>query len=192
MDDSVERIGILLVGVAIGALSTMTYFKRKYKAIADEEIESCKKIFERRKPQEKKEEKESTIETFTYAPRDTEESLEYKSYYNAYAPKEVTETETIFSPAPEEDEPFEIGAYEFTDDNEFDKVTLNFYTEDGVLIYEEGEEIADDNRTIGSENLDDFLRTYERSSYFRNPKTNIDYEVIKIEGSYKELIAGDI
>ena len=57
---------------------------------------------------------------------------------------------------------------------------------------EGGEEIADDNRTIGSENLDDFLRTYERSSYFRNPKTNIDYEVIKIEGSYKELIAGDI
>ena len=81
---------------------------------------------------------------------------------------------------------------EYEDDTEFMKVTLNLYLSDGALVYEETEELADEGSTVGQENLDDFSRTSFSSAYFRNPKNNIDYEVIKVDGSYRELIAGDI
>jgi hypothetical protein len=115
--------------------------------------------------------------------------LETKAYSDYYAPKKVDEAQTL---SPKEDEPFDISVEEYEEDTEFLKVTLNLYLEDGALVYEESEDLTDEASTVGQENLDDFARSSFSSAYFRNPKNNIDYEVIKVDGSYRELIAGDI
>lgn len=186
MKEWMIRLGIFSIGVGVGVLTTKTYFESKYQAIADEEIESCRAIFSK-----KKEKSKNTTDLANYV---TESKDDVKSYSDYYPKKEASNEELskLKTLAPVEEEQHEISADEYTDDTEYDKVALNYYTEDGMLIYEEGEEIAIDEKTIGVENLDDFARSTVQTSYFRDPRNEIDYEVIKVDGSYRELIAGDI
>ena len=194
MKDVVVKIAIFSFGVTVGVAGSWKYFDKKYQKLADEEIESVKATLAKRdipKPEQKMEEVKEDVpevemkDTLTsYSPA---VDLETKNYSEFYAPKKVEEAQTL---SPKEDEPFDISVDEYEEDNEFQKVTLNLYLEDGVLCYEESEEVAEENDTVGSENLDDFSRTSFSTAYFRNQKEGIDYEVIKVDGSYKELIAG--
>lgn len=195
MKETLIRVAIFSVGVGVGVVASMTYFDKKYQKLADEEIESCRQAFS--KPRVIFTEKDIVTDPEKHVEIDplgsnvysSSVQLETKAYSDYYAPKKVEEAKTL---SPKEDEPFDISVDEYEEDTEFMKVTLNLYLSDGALVYEETEELADEGSTIGQENLDDFVRTSFSSAYFRNPKNNIDYEVIKVDGSYRELIAGDI
>ena len=194
MKEAIIKIAIFSFGVGIGVAGSWRYFDQKYQKLADEEIESVKATLAKRdisKPERKAEEVKKDIPEVevkdTLTSYSSAVDLDTKNYSEFYAPKKVEEAQTL---SPKEDEPFDISVDEYEDDTEFQKVTLNLYLEDGVLCYEETEEVAEENDTVGSENLDDFSRTSFSTAYFRNPKEGIDYEVIKVDGSYKELIAG--
>lgn len=198
MKETLIRVAIFSVGVGVGIAASMTYFDKKYQKLADEEIESCRQAFSKPKIVLVKDEKveeakilegETAVSSVMPNVYSSSVQLETKAYSDYYAPKKVEEAETL---SPKEDEPFDISVDEYEEDTEFMKVTLNLYLTDGALVYEETEELADEGSTVGQENLDDFSRTSFSSAYFRNPKNNIDYEVIKVDGSYRELIAGDI
>ena len=204
MKETLIRVAIFSVGVGIGIASSMTYFDKKYQKLADEEIESVKATLSKKSADIKFEhtgepiakvekvtmdDKSLTVEATLMNSYSSSVQLETKAYSDYYAPKKVEEAKTL---SPKEDEPFDISVDEYEEDTEFMKVTLNLYLSDGALVYEETEELADEGSTVGHENLDDFSRTSFSSAYFRNPKNNIDYEVIKVDGSYRELIAGDI
>lgn len=198
MKETLIRVAIFSVGVCVGVAASMTYFDKKYQKLADEEIESCRQAFSKPKVVIVKDEKveeakiiegETAVGSIAPDVYSSSVQLETKSYSDYYAPKKVEEAQTL---SPKDDEPFDISIDEYEEDTEFMKVTLNLYLSDGALVYEETEELADEGSTIGQENLDDFARTSFSSAYFRNPKNNIDYEVIKVDGSYRELIAGDI
>lgn len=202
MKEVVVKIAIFSFGVGIGVAGSWRYFDKKYQKLADEEIASVKEMFSKKsadiefehtgEPIAKVEkvtmdDKSLTVEATLINSYSSAVDLETKNYSEFYAPKKVEEAQTL---SPKEDEPFDISVEEYEEDNEFQKVTLNLYLEDGILCYEESEEVAEENDTVGSENLDDFSRTSFSTAYFRNPKEGIDYEVIKVDGSYKELIAG--
>lgn len=198
MKETLIRVAIFSVGVGVGVAASMTYFDKKYQKLADEEIESCRQAFSKPKVILVKDEKveeakilegETAVSSVMPNVYSSSVQLETKAYSDYYAPKKVEEAQTL---SPKEDEPFDISVDEYEEDTEFMKVTLNLYLSDGALVYEETEELADEGSTVGQENLDDFSRTSFSSAYFRNPKNNIDYEVIKVDGSYRELIAGDI
>ena len=198
MKETLIRVAIFSVGVGVGVAVSMTYFDKKYQKLADEEIESCRQAFSKPKVVLVKDDKvesakilegDTAVSSLTPNVYSSSIQLETKAYSDYYAPKKVEEAETL---SPKEDEPFDISVDEYEEDTEFMKVTLNLYLSDGALVYEETEELADEGSTVGQENLDDFVRTNFSSAYFRNPKNNIDYEVIKVDCSYRELIAGDI
>ena len=198
MKETLIRIAIFSIGVGIGVAASMTYFDKKYQRLADEEIESCRQAFSKPKVVIVKDDKveeakvvegETTVSSIMPNVYSSSVQLETKAYSDYYAPKKVDEAQTL---SPKEDEPFDISVEEYEEDTEFAKVTLNLYLEDGALVYEESEDLTDEESTVGQENLDDFARSSFSSAYFRNPKNNIDYEVIKVDGSYRELIAGDI
>ena len=195
MKEAVIKIAIFSFGVGVGVLGSIKYFDQKYQKLADEEIESVKQSMHRWTmkqdlgPLEEKTDIPETPVKDTLTSYSSAVDLETKNYSEYYAPKKVEEAQTL---SPKEDEPFDISVEEYEEDNEFQKVTLNLYLEDGILCYEESEGLAEENGTVGAENLDDFVRTSFSSAYFRNPKEGIDYEVIKVDGSYKELIAGGV
>ena len=192
MKETLIKIAIFSVGVGVGFVGSMKYFDQKYQKLADEEIESCRKAFNKSKTminEVSKPVKDGSDTSNVYLTSIDLEKI--KAYHEYYAPKKV-EVEAAQTLSPKEDEPFDISVEEYEEDTEFIKVTLDLYSEDGVLVYEETEEIADESSTIGVENLDDFARSSFSTAYFRNPKNNIDYELIKVDGSYRELIAGDI
>ena len=206
MNDSVERVFVFTTGLMIGIISTRTYFKKKYEAIANEEIESCKKVFERKENMKKydttsddilREEKPKKVdepEKFSYRTEDSKSnSISYSDFYKDKGKPEVVEfMNDIKTAYPVEDEQYEIDVSDYEEDLQYAKVTLAYYMEDGVLMYEDTEEIAADDQTVGIENLSDFVLTDDQTAYFRNPKNCIDYEVVKIDGSYRELVTGDI
>lgn len=198
MKETLIRVAIFSVGVGVGVAASMTYFDKKYQKLADEEIESCRQTFSKPKVVIVKDDKveeakivegETAVSSIMPDVYSSSVQLETKAYSDYYAPKKVDEAQTL---SPKEDEPFDISVEEYEEDTEFAKVTLNLYLEDGALVYEESEDLTDEASTVGQENLDDFARSSFSSAYFRNPKNNIDYEVIKVDGSYRELIAGDI
>ena len=195
--------GIFSIGIGVGVLASKTYFDKKYREMAEEEIASVKEFYDRRSLRGVPEIIEETVKESIASEKPplngfstvsissdvlystpTIEAVPYNEHYQTES--KVDKAQTL---SPEEDEPYEITVEEFTDDDEFDKVTLNYYMEDGMLIYEEGEDVADET-IIGSENLDDFASVPLSQAYYRDPKKNIDYEVIKVDGSYQELIAG--
>lgn len=190
-------VGIFSAGVGLGVLATRTYFEKKYQQMADEEIESFRQYVERakKKIEDNNEKLETsgyleTLETYPTNPSlyttTTATSISYNEHYSKEEEK-VNEAKTL---SPVEEEVYEISPDDFAYDTDYDKVTLNLYTEDGVLIYEEGEEMVDES-IIGSENIDDFSNTPFAQTYLRDPKNKIDYEIIKVDGSYHELIAGN-
>lgn len=197
-------VGIFSAGVGLGVLATRTYFEKKYKQIADEEIESFRQYVDRAKKKIENNKKLVTsfkvtpsfgkLETLDPYPTDpmlyTTTSADTISYNEHYS-KEEDKVDKAKTLSPVEEEVYEISVEEYADDTEYDKVTLNLYTEDGMLIYEEGEEIADEG-LIGTENIDDFSNAPFAQAYFRDPKNKVDYEVIKVDGSYQELIAGNV
>ena len=202
MKEVIVKIAIFSFGVGLGVAGSWRYFDQKYQKLADEEIESVKAMLSKKSTDIKYEhtgepiakvekvtmdDNSLTAEATLINSYSSSVDLETKNYSEFYAPKKVEEAQTL---SPKEDEPFDISVEEYEEDTEFQKVTLNLYLEDGVLCYEESEDVAEESDTVGTENLDDFSRTSFSTAYFRNPKEGIDYEVIKVDGSYKELIAG--
>lgn len=191
-------VGIFSAGVGLGVLATKTYFDKKYQQMADDEIESFRQYVERstKKISDNYEKLKNGEKMEPLEPYPTNPSLYTTSSvtsisYNEHYSKEEEKVNKAKTLSPVEEEVYEISPDDFAYDTEYDKVTLNLYTEDGVLIYEEGEEMVDES-IIGSENIDDFSNTPFAQTYLRDPKNKIDYEIIKVDGSYHELIAGNV
>ena len=164
MKEVIVKIAIFSFGVGIGVAGSWRYFDKKYQKLADEEIESVKEMLSKKSEDLKFEhtgepiakvekvtmdDESLTVEATIINPINSYSSsvdLDTKNYSEFYAPKKVEEAQTL---SPKEDEPFDISIEEYEEDNEFQKVTLNLYLEDGVLCYEETEGIAEENDTVG-------------------------------------------
>lgn len=132
-----NKLFIFIAGVGVGAASTWYFVKKKYEKLADDEIESVKEHFERRKK-----DLESTIDLYRSS---VEDHIEGKTFEDLAKEKEMKKVVSIekIGPAFEED----------TDDEEAELVTneniidrLNYTT--GVDTGE-GEDYTV-NRTIES------------------------------------------
>lgn len=174
------------VGIAIGALCTKSYFEKKYRDIAEEEIESVKRTFSNRKEKVKddipvetnKIEQPSMHEVQSYS--NFNEKIEIYNYSNR-AESEHPSEEDIKPPyfIDIEDYDAHLPAYS--------KRELVYYMDDGTLLDEE-ENILSVVDTIGDNNLEEFENSLEGCCYIRNEQLQEDYEVSKIFDSYASLI----
>lgn len=179
-------------GAAIGAAVSYFVFKEKFKADAEEEISEMRdyvkeKLGERsdlKKQGEKLEEQGKKLEkvvrsydTFSKLPVDRE--------------SEVTIRRAEMEHPKEDKEIYRISHEEYVDVlPEFDKITLTYYSDDATLV-DEVDEIVDIGTTIGTDNFKAFDANDLDEMYVRNEKMSCDYEVVRVLGSYKEMI-GDI
>ena len=149
--------------------------------------------------------KKELIDSF-YKQYEAEKSANNEEHNNeepAAVPLETTETEDSVANSEQEEEPQEVTNVNkepeiisfdeyFDEDNQNDKLTINYYCKDDIVSDERDEVL--DHDVIGEDNLDRFgyMSNDPNVLYVRNYQLGIDYEICKIEDSYLRVMYGVI
>lgn len=199
MDTKVKIIAAFAAGIGCGMLTSYTFFKNKYKKIADEEIAAYESFMKESKTK-KRETQDNWKNPVINLEKRTNELTNYNkitdNYISSVPPGENMIEERIEhmhqkmnelaeKEHPEEEigEQYEITSMDWLDDAFYDKVILTYYTGDDVLANEAGL-IDDVDMSIGMELFDIFKNRDETEMYVRNPALGIDYNVVKEMGCY--------
>ena len=185
-----------VAGAAIGSVVTWKLIEKKYKDLADEEIESVKKTFKNRKSGITKDEVKETVEKVINKWKEPKETVEDIVTSEGYYTEDEEETE-------EDDEsnytinvdndievvtPYVITPEQFGEYNEYGTKTLTYYA-DNVLTDEIDNPITSDEMItmIGPDALDHFGEYEDDSVYIRDEMNEMDYEILKSEKMFSEI-----
>ena len=172
MNGTLSKIFIFTAGAAVGALVTWKITKTMYERIAQEEIDDVKEYYSKRfndeEPADEEEEEEED-------PDEYEDLLESCGYTSA-----ATEGESTVRP------PHVITPEEFGDCG-YELETLYYYA-DGVLTDDQDEPIEDVENVVGIGATDHFGEHEEDAVHVRNERYKIDYEILRVDGKYSDVI----
>lgn len=185
-----------VTGAAIGSVVTWKLIEKKYKDLADEEIESVIETFKNRKPRITKDEVKETVEKVINKfkePKETVEDIVTAEGYSIENEEEIDEDDesnyTVdVDPGVEVITPYVIEPERFGEYNEYGTKTLTYYA-DNVLTDEIDNPIASDEMVtmIGPDALDHFGEYEDDSVYIRDEMNEMDYEILKSEKKFSEI-----
>ena len=181
-----------VTGAAIGSVVTWKLIEKKYKDLADEEIESVKETFKNRR-QMKINDKE-TSEKFITKYKNSKDKIEdivSNEKYNIENKEEVDDECDYTIDVNEGVEfinPHIITPEEFGEYNEYKIKTLIYYA-DNVLTDEDDNPITslEMEEMIGIDSLDHFGEYKDDSVYVRDENNEIDYEILRSEKMFSEI-----
>ncbi len=197
-----KNVLIFLSGAAIGSVVTWKLIEKKYKDLADEEIESVKETFKTREERPTiigvdtgKNKDEQVETTMLYADgKITEINDEVTDYSkitkdygsevyvddeegdNTITEVEVGETENAIYCIP----PEEFG------DMGYPTKSWTYYSD--FVLADENDEIVSDPESIIGDALEHFGDYEDDSVYVRNDNTECEYEILKHERAYTQAI----
>lgn len=170
-----KLVGILsfAVGGAVGFAAANKLMKDKYEQLVQDEIDSVKAAFRKEHPLPEKKER----------PKPTEK--ERKAYSEYTAKLGYTEEK---KPALVQ-EPHIISPEEFGDQDEYDEISLTYYS-DGTVTDDNDRAMSEDEveETIGKESLTHFGEYEDDSVFVRNDRLKADYEVLMDQRSYADVL----
>lgn len=185
-----KNILIFSLGAAAGSLLTWKLIEKKYKKIADEEIESVREYY--------KNKIDGTIKTSTGLSivepvKETESTTTTASYTKLINDLEYSNQDsnqdddyTIYiEPGVDFIEPYVISPEEFGEVDAYETKSWTYYS-DFVLTDEEGEIVSDPENIIGDA-LSHFGDYEDDSVYVRNENTFCDYEILKHCKTFSEV-----
>ena len=176
MNNNVKIVFTFTLGVVVGAAATWQFFKTKYEAISQEEINSVKEVYSKRNKKEdaNKTEKETDIS----------QDDEVNNYKNIITVNNYTNNKKEGGSESMEENKIEvIPPDEFGENDEYDIISLTLY-EDGILA-DDGDFIIEDvENTVGTEALDSFGEWEEDAVYVRNDERKCYYEILKDIDNY--------
>jgi hypothetical protein len=164
---------IFTVGAAIGSAVTWKYIKTKYERIAQEEIDSVKEVFFKKK-------------------QEADEKAAYEEMARLYSdvrPEPTVERDFREEVEHMEDGPRVISPDEFGElGDEYETMSLTYYA-DGVLADDMDEPIDDVDDIVGTESLNHFgdYDGDEDSVFVRNDRMRCDYEILRDTRNYSEV-----
>lgn len=180
----------LLLGAAVGGVAGYFYSKNKYLVMAEKEIESVKKVYEKHfsnPPIINSEEESNTTPKISKpipAPLIDPEKETYQKYAGMYSgdgdrPKVGSVKSTIKTDKPSK-KPVKT-PYVITPDeyqlSDYESETLIWYS-DKILADADGNVIHNINEVVGPEALSTFGRYLDDTVYVRDDSKKIDYEII--------------
>lgn len=200
-----NKVLMFALGAAVGSLITWKLLEKKYKDLADEEIESVVERFKNREKEERhiinnfehvvayndapnedlikpnKEEKEDYHKII--------QDLEYDYSHDYSDDPDITITKMDdgsiwMGPTPDHIEPYIINPDEFGDNDEYSTKTWMYYA-DFTVTDDEGEIVSDAQKYIGDA-LTDLIQSGDNSIYVRNDNNKCDYEIIKSDMRYSD------
>lgn len=193
-----------IAGGLVGYQVAKRNLEQHYIDLANEEIKEAKEYYE----------KEVDKKTPSAEASDGRERIFYHTLreYQGTKPVQTPHAEakqvlkSIFrNPPPENDpdfdaeveardpnHPYIIAVTEFlSNDSNYSQETLTWYMRDSMLIDDQDEPVEDPEGVIGLGNLQFGHRSdQENAVYIRNDRLLIDFEVVRHEGSYAQVVLG--
>lgn len=169
-----------ILGAGIGAVAAWGYAKKKYEQIAQEEIDSVKKVFHEKR--EKHDEESVKPEGKTDERGNMNTSIDQK-YTDYNAGRIQKETDDIPG-----ERPYVISPDEFGEFDDYSKITLIFYA-DRVLCDDEDVPVDNVEELVGFDSLTHFGEFEDDSVFVRNDVRKTDYEILRSLKQYSEVLA---
>lgn len=196
----IKNIALFVAGLGLGSVGTLLAVKNHYKTFYENRCdEDCKAYKEWTKENimeiAEREFGESAVNPEKEEPVEEKENepnyqkIINKLNYGDYSQKDdkVVDFHKEDAPAVAENKgPYVIGPDEFANDEQYDKITLTYFSDDGVFMSIEEEVVPEGMQAIGEENLDHIGEIEENVVYVRNEGLNADYEVILEERAYSD------
>lgn len=202
MNSTLKGVLIFVLGAAAGSLATWKLIEKKYKDIAQEEIDSVKDTFSKMKKNEYPDKLEDypDFEEFddsddSYDSDDEEPKSEQKidrnnkpdiveyakilseTGYTNYADRQDKKEKKGVEPV-EDERPYVISPDEFGEKDGYENVTLTYYA-DGVLTDYFDNVISNIDEVVGLDSLDHFGEYEDDAVFVRNEKMETDYEILR-------------
>lgn len=202
MNSTLKDVLIFVLGAAAGSLATWKLIEKKYKDIAQEEIDSVKDTFSKMKKNEYPDKLEDypDFEEFddsddSYDSDDEEPKSEQKidrnnkpdiveyakilseTGYTNYAERQDKKEKKGVEPV-EDERPYVISPDEFGEKDGYENVTLTYYA-DGVLTDYFDNVISNVDEVVGFDSLDHFGEYEDDVVFVRNEKMETDYEILR-------------
>lgn len=185
-----------VAGAAVGSVVTWKLIEKKYKDLADEEIESVIETFKNKKPRITKDNVKETVEKVINKykePKEIVEDIVTAERYSIENEEEIDEDdESNYTVNVDNDDevvtPYVITPEEFGEYNEYGTKTLTYYA-DNVLTDEIDNPITSEEMItmIGPDALDHFGEYEDDSVYIRDEMNEMDYEILKSEKKFSEI-----
>ena len=185
-----------VAGAAIGSVVTWKLIEKKYKDLADEEIESVIETFKNRKQRITKDEVKETVEKVINKwkdPKETVNGIVTAERYSIENEEEIDEDDESNYTVNVDNgieivTPYVITPEQFGEYNEYGTKTLTYYA-DNVLTDEIDNPITSDEMVtmIGPDALDHFGEYEDDSVYIRDETNEMDYEILKSEKMFSEI-----
>lgn len=189
MNKSIFGVIGFVLGAAAGSLVTWKLIEKKYQQIADEEVASVKKAYSMEMAEKNRELKAETFPvTVNSTPEfDTDKLKEILDDYSSNEkPDYSAYSQAKEKPSEEPDGgPYVIIPNEFGEFEDYEQIELTYY-KDGVLA--EGTDIVTED-LLGDIDPGKHFGEYEMDRVFvRDDARQVDYEIIRDERTYMEVI----
>jgi hypothetical protein len=180
---------MFVLGVAVGSVVTWRYVEKKYKQIAQDEIDSVKEVFSRR-------EAEFTENAEARIKADNAKEKPNVVEYTAWLHKQgYTNYSDMVDEKPEEakeesmsvDKPYVIAPEEFGDLDDYETISLTYYADQ--ILADDNDVIVDDvEDVVGFDSLNSFGEYEDDSVFVRNDRLKCDYEILLDQREYSSII----
>ena len=186
-----------IVGASAGSLITWKFVEKKYKQIAQEEIDSVKETYAKMRKDDleaKQADLEAAkaklhpaepekVETSEVRPEEVQkyEDVIAKHNYTSYSNNINEKGGDVMT-----DRPYVISPDEFGDYPDYETISLTYYN-DKVLTDEYNEIVDDIDDLIGEDSLNHFGEYEDDSVFVRNDALKVDYEILLDSANYSDI-----
>ena len=201
MNSTLKGVLIFVLGAAAGSLATWKLIEKKYKDIAQEEIDSVKDTFSKMKKNEYPDKLEDYPDFEEFDDSDDSDDVEEEpkpeqkidrnnkpdiveyakilseTGYTNYAERQGKKEKKGVEPV-EDERPYVISPDEFGEKDGYENVTLTYYA-DGVLTDYFDNVISNVDEVVGFDSLDHFGEYEDDVVFVRNEKMETDYEILR-------------
>lgn len=190
MNNKIVNVLVFSLGAAVGSALTWKILKTRYEKKTQEEIDSVKEVFSRKRDAD---ETESTPDESVYFDKIDEKVAAAAEALESYNPDQKVDKETMRTKAKKHyRDPYVISPDEFgeLEDEGYDTETLSYYA-DGVLTDEMDNPVEDVEGTVGSDSLNHFGDYEDDAVHVRNERLKCDYEILYDFRRFKDVFNVD-
>ena len=190
-----------VMGASVGSLATWKFVEKKYKQIAQEEIDSVKETYAKMRKDDLEAKQADLEEAKAKLHSDASEKVEtpevkpeeVKEYEDVIARHNYTSYSNNINGKGGDvmtDRPYIIPPEDFGDYPDYETISLTYYN-DKVLTDEYNEIVDDIDDLIGEDSLNHFGEYEDDSVFVRNDALKVDYEILLDPANYRDIAPQD-